>query len=123
MILSQIKPKTNFANIIDHLSLSIHQFDLDRCDERTFYITIEVKYMDDSTICDLIFLIDRDELFGAISLNNLYENVQRFFMQHFRYQLLYTDEMQIAKIITTHPQFSQRIRIYSQKYPKHTIRL
>lgn len=113
----------NFTTIVNQLSIGIHKFDLNRCDERTFYITINVSYANNSTICDLIFLIDRDELFGAISLNDLYENVQRFFSQHFNYQLLYTDEMQLAKLATAHPSFSESIRIYSQKFSKHSISL
>lgn len=117
----QLKPATCFATILPHLSLGVHNFDLARCDERTFYISIEVKYAQDRTVCDLIFLIDRDELFGAISLNHLYENVQNFFLKHFNYKMLYTDEMQIARIITSHPQLSKYVQAYSQKYPKHRI--
>ncbi|WP_274308078.1 hypothetical protein [Solibacillus daqui] len=113
----------NFTDIVNQLSIGIHTFDINRCDERTFYITINVTYANNSTTCDLIFLIDRDELFGAISLNDLYENVQHFFSQHFNYQLLYTDEMQIAKLATKHPSFSESIRKYSQKFPKHSISL
>lgn len=113
----------NFTNIVNKLSIGIDKFDLNRCDERTFYITINVTYANHSTTCDLIFLIDRDELFGAISLNDLYENVQRFFSQHFNYQLLYTDEMQIAKLATKHASFLESIRTYSLKFPKHSISL
>ena len=123
MISLQVKPDMTFTSILNQLTISIHKFDLNRCDERTFYITINVQYADHSTTCDLIFLIDRDELFGAISLNNLYENVLRFFMHHFNYNLLYTDEMHIAKIATKHQKFIHSIHSYSQKYPKHLIKL
>lgn len=119
----QLKPATCFETILPQLSLGIHNFDLTRCDERTFYITIEVKYAQDCTVCDLIFLIDRNELFGAISLNHLYENVQQFFLNHFNYQMRYSDEMRIAKIITSHPQLTKYVHKYSQKFPKHRISL
>lgn len=123
MIISQKVTSKNFSTIVNQLFINIHEFDLNRCDERTFYITINVSYANHSTTCDLIFLVDRDELFGAISLNNLYENVQRFFSQHFNYQLLYTDEMYIAKLATKHPHFSNSIRLYKQKFPKHSVTL
>lgn len=123
MIIAQKLTAPNFTSIVNQLSIGVHKFDLNRCDERTFYITIYVSYANQSTTCDLIFLIDRDELFGAISLNNLYENVQRFFSQHFNYQLRYTDEMHIAKIATKHPHFSDSIRTYAQKFPKHALAL
>ena len=118
MVISQNLKTKNFTNIVDQLSININKFDLNRCDERTFYITINLSYANHSATCDLIFLIDRDELFGAISLNNFYENVQRFFSQHFNYHLLYTDEMYIAKLVTKQPHFSESIRKYSQKFPK-----
>lgn len=123
LIISQKLTSENFTTIVNQLFINIHKFDLNRCDERTFYITINVSYANHSTTCDLIFLVDRDELFGAISLNNLYENVQRFFSQHFNYQLLYTDEMHIAKLATKHPHFSDSIRLYTQKFPKHSVAL
>lgn len=108
-----------FANILKQLSIHVHKFDLSRCDERTFYITIAVEHANHSTTCDLIFLIDREELFGAISLNNLYQNVQHFFAKHFNYQLLYTDEMQLAQLVTRDYKFIESIHQYKQKYPKY----
>ena len=123
MIISQNLATKNFTNIVNQLSIGIHKFDLNRCDERTFYITIYVSNANHSTTCDLIFLVDRDELFGAISLNNFYENVQNFFSQHFNYQLLYTDEMHIAKLVSKQPHFSDSILKYSQKFPKHSFAL
>lgn len=123
MIVSQNVATKNFTNIVKQLSITIHKFDLNRCDERTFYITINVSYANNFATCDLIFLVDRDELFGAISLNHLYENVQRFFLLHFNYHLLYTDEMHIAQLATKQPRFSESLRIYAQKFPKHSITL
>lgn len=123
LIISQKLTSKNFSTIVNQLFINIHEFNLNRCDERTFYITINMSYTNHSTTCDLIFLVDREELFGAISLNNLYENVQRFFSQHFDYQLLYTDEMHIAKLATRNPRFSESIRLYKQKFPKHSIAL
>lgn len=117
------KPSFRFKNIINQLSVGIDTFDLNRCDERTFYITIIVGHANHSTCCDLIFLIDRDELFGAISLNNLYDNIQQFFSRHFNYHLLYTDEMQLAHIATKNHKFLESIRLYTQKYPKNQMKL
>ena len=118
--MSLIRKKTllQFTNILEQLSIQVHKFDLSRCDERTFYITIAVQYANHSTICDLIFLIDRDDLVGAISLNNLYRNVQQFFAQHFNYQLLYHDEMQLAQLVMTNDKFSESMRLYKQNYPQ-----
>ncbi len=117
------KASLQFTNILNRLSINVHKFDLSRCDERTFYITIAVQHANHSTTCDLIFLIDRDELFGAISLNNLYERVQDFFVKHFNYNLLYTDEMQIAQLASENKKFMECMRIYMQKYPKYVAKL
>ena len=113
------RPSLQFINILEQLSIQVHKFDLSRCDERTFYITIMVQHANHSTTCDLIFLIDRDELFGAISLNHLYEYVQHFFVKHFNYQLLYSDEIQLAQLVSTNPKFNESMRQYKEKYPKY----
>ncbi|AWE08693.1 hypothetical protein DCE79_15510 [Lysinibacillus sp. 2017] len=117
------KASFQFTNILNRLSINVQNFDLSRCDERTFYITIAVQHVNHSTTCDLIFLIDRDELFGAISLNNLYENVQNFFVKHFNYSLLYIDEMQIAQRASENKKFTECMRTYMQKYPKYEAKL
>lgn len=116
MSLVSKRTSPHFTNILKQLSIHVFKFDLSRCDERTFYITITVQYSNHSTTCDLIFLIDREELFGAISLNHLYENVQHFFAKHFNYQLLYTDEIQLAQLVTCHPKFIESMRQYKQTY-------
>ena len=119
--MSFVRRKTSiqFTNILKQLSIQVHKFDLSRCDERTFYITIEVQHANHSTTCDLIFLIDRDEVFGAISLNHLYENIQQFFAKHFNYYLLYTDEIQLAQHVTTNHQFKESMRQYKKRYPNY----
>lgn len=112
------RPMHDFKVIISDIVIRFPKFDLNRCDERTFYIKIELKYEQYHTVCDLIYLIDKEELYGAISLNELYGNVQKFFLKCFDYNLLYTDEMQIAKIVSQTAEFQKYLKAYSEKYPK-----
>ena len=110
----------NFSSITTNVDIHVSKFDLNRCDERTFYLTIILKHGQYQAICDLIFLVDKDELYGAISLNSLYEHAQHFFKQQFNYELLYRDEMHIAKIVANTPQFKDSFNKYSAKFPKYT---
>lgn len=112
------RPLHNFKVILSNIVIHFPKFDLNRCDERTFYIQIELKYEQYHTVCDLIYLIDKEELYGAISLNELYGNAQKFFLTCFDYELLYTDEMQIAKIVSQTVDFQKCLKAYSEKYPK-----
>lgn len=108
-----------FTKITQQIDISFDDFDLRRCDERTFYITISLQYNGNKEICDLIFLIDKDELYGAISLNDRYKNAQQFFLTHFNYSMLYIDELQIASFASTCQQFKKCFMSYTQKYPKY----
>ncbi|MER2107806.1 MAG: hypothetical protein ABS949_12785 [Solibacillus sp.] len=110
-----------FTNITKQITITFHEFDIKRCDERTFYITISLQYQQHKEICDLIFLVDKDELYGAISLNNRYENAQRFFQQHFNYSMLYLDELHIASSASTCTQFKKSFSQYAGKYPKYAM--
>ena len=112
------RPMHDFKVILSNIVIGFPKFDLNRCDERTFYIKIELKYDQYHTVCDLIYLIDKEELYGAISLNELYSNAQKFFLTCFDYELLYTDEMQIAKIVSQTAEFQKYLKAYSVKYPK-----
>lgn len=97
----------------------IYEFDLNRCDKRTFYVTINLEKDGDNALCDLIFLIDKQELFGAISLNSKYDEARKFFKTHFDHDLLYSDELYIANQIKNSPEFSQHLNTYALKYPTH----
>lgn len=123
MYFFQLKTIQSFTSIRENISIGVYKFYLNRCDERTFYITIHLQYANHFALCDLIFLIDRAEPFGAISLNHLYIDIQRFFEEHFNYQLLYSDEMQIAHIISAHPKFHESVQQYARKFPKYKLNL
>lgn len=109
-----------FTKITEQIGITFYEFDLTRCDERTFYITISLEYKNLKEICDLIFLVDKEELYGAISLNNRYENAQNFFLKHFNYPMLYTDELFIASLTSSTKKFKECFKLYAQQYPKYT---
>lgn len=108
-----------FPKILQAIDMQIHNFDLERCDERTFYLTILLNYEKHQVICDLIYLIDKEELYGAISLNHLYEQAQQFFSRHFNYALLYKDEIRIAQSFSQTQEFLTCLKTYAKKYPKY----
>lgn len=110
---------TNFSTIVNNISIQFHNFDLSRCDERTFYVTIALQYEQQLAVCDLIFLVDKEVLYGAISLNNLYEHVRIFFLKHFNYELLYKDEIYIAELVSQMTNFQESFKKYAVKYPKY----
>lgn len=110
-----------FNKITQQIRITFHEFDIKRCDERTFYITISLQFKHHKEICDLIFLVDQDELYGAISLNNRYENAQKFFSNHFNYSMLYTDELYIANSASKSAQFKKCFSHYATKYPKYAM--
>lgn len=101
------------------LELQIDRLDLNRCDERTLYIPITLQYKGHKAACDLIYLIDKEDLYGAISLNEKYDHARNFFLQHFQYELLYRDELFIADILRHSTTFKQHLKAYAEKYPKH----
>lgn len=108
-----------FKTITNQIRIAFHDFDIRRCDERTFYITIALHYKNHQEICDLIFLVDKDELYGAISLNNRYEYAQKFFQQHFNYSMLYLDELYIASAASACAKFKKCFSQYANQYPKY----
>ncbi|MEG0473772.1 MAG: hypothetical protein RR588_15680 [Solibacillus sp.] len=123
MDLFQVKTTQNFNNILTKLSISIYKFDINHCDERNFYITIRFWYANQFVFGDLIYLLDREEFFGALSLNNSYTNVQHFFENHFNYQLLYADERHIARLVAANPKFLEYIQQYKSKFPQYKLNL
>lgn len=117
------KVPSNFTSILTNLSISICKFDLNRCDECTFFIPVRFWYENHFVFGELIYLLDREDFFSALSLNNSYANVQHFFKIHFNYALLHTDEMQIARLVATNPKFHEYIQQYKIKFPNRKVNL
>lgn len=109
----------SFQSFIHSLDITIDSLDLQRCDERTLYIPVTLQYKGHKTSFDLIYLIDKEELYGAISLNEKYDYARNFFIQHFHYELLYRDELFLADFIRSMPTFKQHLKAYTEKFPKH----
>ncbi len=112
-------PEIPFESILNEVVLSFHNFDLARCDERTFYISISIASKQQKVIGDLIFLTDKQDLYGAISLNEKYDEVRAFFKKLFDYDLLYSDELAIAHAVRKFPQFKKSLQQYAVQYPKN----
>ncbi|UDK99180.1 hypothetical protein EYB33_19630 [Lysinibacillus sphaericus] len=107
------------SNFIEHLEVAFHHFDLQRCDEKTLYVTILLKYRGQKVLCDLIYLINQQEMYGAISINEHYKHARNFIQQHFRHTLLYSDELRLAhNFMHTFP-FKQTLQQFAKKYPKY----
>ncbi|MEK4427008.1 hypothetical protein [Solibacillus sp. FSL K6-1523] len=123
MYLFQEKTTQDFTSILSKLSISIYKFDINQCEERTFYITIRFWYANHFIFGELIYLLDREEFFGALSLNNSYTDVQRFFEEHFDYTLLHTDEIHIARLVAATPKFQEYIQQYKCKFPTYKLNL
>lgn len=108
-----------FTEILKNIHINFHDFPLNRCDERTIYISTKIQNRNHSVICDFIFLMDRPELFGAISLNDKYENARNFFKDHFNYTLLYSDELLLANHFMKTSYFKKCLQEFSNHYSKH----
>lgn len=109
----------NFNSLLNRFNIHMQPFDIKRCDERTLYIPITIEKENDKSDCDLIYLIDKKDLYGAISLNERYDKARHFFVKHFNYELLYDDEQHIAKIVSSSPQFKNYLQSYATVYPKY----
>lgn len=114
------KLKMNFSQILKQLKIEYESLPLSKCDERTLYVTISLQFNNTKTVCDLIYLMDKPRLFGAISLNKQYDLVKDFFKTHFNYDLLYSDELQLAHQFMYTANFKQSLLQFSNKYPKYT---
>lgn len=106
---------------IQQIEVAFHHFDLLRCDEKTFYITVRFKYRAQDVICDFIYLIDQPEVYGAISINKHYANARNFIQQHFRHILCYSDELILAKNFMNTSSFKQCMQKFAKKYPKFIV--
>jgi len=110
-----------FSTILKDTDITFFEFDINRCDERTLYISISISIStkQDRAICDLIYLIDKSDLYGAISLNDKYDFARNFFKKNYSYDLLYSDEQAIAKLISETPKFKHYLKQYASVYPKY----
>ena len=108
-----------FEKILKGTDIKFFEFNMNRCDERTFYISISLSTQRDRTICDLIYLLDKHDLYGAISLNDKYDHARNFFKKNFGYNLLYSDEQTIAKMISVSSKFKHCLKQYANVYPKY----
>lgn len=108
-----------FATILKDTDIKFFEFNMNRCDERTLYISISISTKRDRVVCDLIYLIDKSDLYGAISLNDKYDHARNFFKNNFGYDLLYSDEQAIAKLINETPKFKHCLKQYASVYPKY----
>ncbi|RUL56376.1 hypothetical protein [Lysinibacillus antri] len=92
-------PKTNltFPTILEKVNIQFETIPKNKCDQRTLYVTISINYNREKVYFDLIFLLDRPEIFGAISINEQYDKVRYFFKQQFNHTLCYENELLIAE--------------------------
>ncbi len=107
------------SNFIEQLEVAFHHFDLQRCDEKTLYVTILLKYRGQKVLCDLIYLINQQEMYGAISINEHYKHARNFIQQHFRHILHYSDELRLAQNFMHTFHFKQALQQFAKKYPKY----
>ncbi|MFJ7735065.1 hypothetical protein ACIQ2D_01885 [Lysinibacillus sp. NPDC097287] len=101
------------------LEVSYHSFNLNRCDEKTFYISVELCYKAKKVLCDLIYIIDHPDKYGAISINKHYLPAKHFIEQHFHHSLMYSDEIQLAYNFAKTNSYHQNIQQFAKKYPKY----
>jgi len=106
---------------IQQLEVAFHHFDLQRCDEKTLYFTIFLKYRGHKVLCDFIYIINHQEMYGAISINEHYKHVRNFIQQHFHHILLYSEELQLAQNFMNTFHFKQSFQQFAKKYPKFII--
>ena len=108
-----------FAAVLKDTDIKFFEFNMNRCDERTLYVSISISTKQDRAVCDLIYLIDKHDLYGAISLNDKYDHARNFFKKNFGYDLLYSDEQTIAKLISETSKFKHCLKQYASVYPKY----
>lgn len=73
MVLIKNNHFSSAPSFIHQLEVLFHHFDLERCDEKPIYITILLKYRLHKVPCDFIYIMDQEEIYGAISINKHYE--------------------------------------------------
>lgn len=114
---------TSFNEVIQKIHIDFFEFPLNKCDERTFYISIALRYQEEKAVCDLIYLLDRPKVFGAISLNEKYDHARNFFMKQFNYNLFYSDELLLAEKFSQTTFFKKSIKEFSKLYPKYSQKI
>ncbi|WP_369436390.1 hypothetical protein [Lysinibacillus fusiformis] len=109
---------SSVASFIQKLQVDFHHFNLQRCDEKTLYITVLLKYRAQQVLCDFIYIMDQQEVYGAISINEHYANAKKFIQQHFHHTLRYSDELLLAKNFMDTTFFKKSVRQFAKQYPK-----
>ncbi len=105
------------SSFIHQVEVAFHHFDLARCDEKTLYVTVLFKYGTHNVICDFIYIIDQQDMYGAISINKHYEKARAFVKQHFQQLLLYSDEMILANNFMNTVSFEYCLQQFVKRYP------
>lgn len=118
MVLIQERYSSNLPEFFHLIEISYHSFDLERCDEKTFYISVELKHKAHKVVCDLIYILNQSEMYGAISINEHYHQTKHFIQQQFNHTLMYSDEMMLAHRFSKSTFFKQHIEQFAKKYPK-----
>lgn len=121
MVLIVVVIKENFSAVssfIQKLEVVFHHFDLQRCDEKTLYVTIFLKYRGQKVLCDFIYIINHQEMYGAISINEHYKHARNFIQQHFHHILLYSDELRLARNFMNTFHFKQSLQQFAKIYPR-----
>ncbi len=113
--------RPSISSFIHQVEVAFHHFDLARCDEKTLYVTVLFKYETYNVICDFIYIIDQQEMYGAISINKHYEKARAFVKQHFQQFLLYSDEMILAKNFMSTVSFKQCLQQFAKRYPSRIV--
>ncbi|WP_155593960.1 hypothetical protein [Lysinibacillus cavernae] len=111
--------RTSISNFIHQVKVAFHHFDVERCDEKTLYVSVLLKYGTHKILCDFIYIIDQQEIYGAISINKHYEKAREFVHQHFQQFLLYSDEMILAKNFMNTVSFKQCLQQFAKRYPTY----
>lgn len=126
MVLMKKHYLSSVSSFTHKIKVTFHYFDLQYCDERTFFITVILKYQTHQVLCDFIYILDHPEVYGAISINEHYANAKKFFEQHVHQTLLYSDELLLAQnFIDTHSfkKTSDNYHLFLPKNKKHTTKI
>lgn len=123
MVLTQDLYSSNLPKFFHLLEVSYHSFNLNRCDEKTFYISVELKYKANKVLCDFIYILDKPEMYGAISINEHYKQAVHFIKQQFNHSLMYADELKLAHRFSKSPFFKRNIEQFASKYPKFMMNI
>lgn len=123
MKLKETYNSLTFIDVLKSIKIDFHEFSMHKCDERTFYITISIQYGKEKETCYLIFLLDRPNILGAISLNEKYDKIRHFFKKHFHFDLSYSDEQQIARVAMSTIHFQKCLVQFSSHYPKYISKI